>query len=146
MYNTSIQYIFNSHLLQNTSPTYGTRNFLRFLYKKFPKIFDKKCFFTKHVLHLLFYFPKNIPKNFLKTFYIFFTSSFSMFETCSCQRFLLSILLLLLYSSLLFKMNSHFNLDFSKLLHFWFTNPPMLVHNSLLHHALIQLEKDFHAV
>ena len=90
-------------------------------------------------------FPK-IFKIFFRTFYISSTLTFSLFETCSCQRFLLPQFLLLLYTSLLLKMNSHFNLDFSKLLHFWFTNPPMLVHNSLIQHAFnLHLAKDFHA-
>ena len=90
-------------------------------------------------------FPKNLQKLSLEpsTSFNFY---FSLFETCICQRFLLLKFLLLLFSSLLLKMNSHFNLEFFKLLHFWFTHPPMLVHNSLTHHAFnIQLEKDFHA-
>ena len=41
-----------------------------------------------------FYFPDTIPKNFQKlsfeAFTLSFTSTFSMFKTCSCQRFLFS--------------------------------------------------------
>ena len=41
----------------------------------------------------LFYFPESIPENFQKLFTLSFTSTFSMFETCSCQNFLFSELL-----------------------------------------------------
>ena len=44
----------------------------------------------------LFYFPKSIPKQFQNFSFEPFktlTSRFSMFETCNCQRFLISELL-----------------------------------------------------
>ena len=45
----------------------------------------------------LFYFLESIPKKFQKfsfePFTLSFTSTFSMFETCSCQSFLFSELL-----------------------------------------------------
>ena len=132
MYNTSIQYNFNPHLFQNTSPTYGLferRNFRRFLTKIF---LLQNMFYTFY-----FTFPNAYSKIFFRTFNTFVTLTFSLFEICSCQSFFcFQSFLLLLFSSLLLKMNSHFNLDYSKLLHFWFTQPPMLFHNSLTQHAL----------
>ena len=64
--------------------------------QKFSKILDK-IFFNNMLFNSLFYFPKSIPKNFQKfsfePFTPSFTATFSMFETCSCQRFLLLKLL-----------------------------------------------------
>ena len=109
VYNTSIQYIFNPHLLQNTSPTYGTRNFLRFLTKKF---LLQNMFYT-------FYFtspkafPKIFPKNSLELFTSFQLQLFQCFKLAVVKDFCFQFSC---FCSLLLKMNSHFNLDFSKLL------------------------------
>ena len=85
------------------------------------------------VLHLLFYFPK--IKNFQITSLELFTSVrlslFQCLKIAVVKDFCFQNFLLLLFLSLLLKMNSHFNLDYSELLHFWFTHPPMLFHNSL---------------
>ena len=121
--------------LQNISILSFTEHKSYLWYKNFPKIFDKNFFLYKTCSTPLFYFPKCIPKIFQnfssRPFNIEVSLTFSLFEICSCQSFLISKFLLLLFSSLLLKMNSHFNLDYSKLLHFWFTHPPMMFHNSL---------------
>ena len=82
----------------------------------FSKNFDKN-FSLHNILHTsLFYFLKSIPKNFQNFSFAplkILISHFSMFETCNCRNsFCFQNSLLLFFSSLLLKMNSHLNLDF----------------------------------
>ena len=117
--------------------------------QKFSEIFDKKFFYTPCFLPLNFTSPKasqKFSKSFFRTFHTFFTSTFSMFETCSCQRFLLSKFLAFALLVTFVEKELAFEPSLFKTSSLWFTYPPMLVHNSLTHHASnLQLEKDFHA-
>ena len=138
MYRTlTLSYII-IHFKIHFNPRLFTEHKSYLQHKKFSKIFGQKFFLLQNMFYNFSLTLKSIPKKFSKIF-------FRPLENCHLYKMSLLVfkclkleiakvlfqLLLLLYSSLLLKMNSHFNLDFSKLLHFWFTYPPMLVHNSL---------------
>ena len=138
MYRTlTLSYII-IHFKIHFNPRLFTEHKSYLQHKKFSKIFGQKFFLYKTCSTTFLEPSKAFPENFPKF-------SFDLLKNCHlCKMSLLVFqclkleianvffqLLLLLFSSLLLKVNSHFNLDFSKLLHFWFTYPPMLVHNSL---------------
>ena len=77
LYNTSIQQLFNPHLLQNTSPTYGTKLFLY-----------KTCF-----VQLYFTSQKHSPKMFKNFLLNFSTFTFQCLKLAIVKVFLFSELL-----------------------------------------------------
>ena len=138
MYRTLTLSYLITHFKIHFNPRLFTEHKSYLQYKKFSKIFGQKIFLLSNMFYNFSLTFKSIPKNFPKF-------SLDLLKNCHLPKMSLLVfkclkleiakvffqLLLLLCSSLLLKMNSHFNLDFSKLLHFWFTYPPMLIHTSL---------------
>ena len=122
------------HLLNNSIIHIFYRTQVLRIVQKFSKIFDKIFSLNNMLCTTLFYFLKSIPKiskNFSFEHFKTLTSRFSMFETCNYPSFLIPELLA---SALLFTfVENKLSLEprLFKLLHFWFTYPPILVHNSL---------------